>query len=58
MAWLGDSSEADSCVCWWSSPEGVEGEEEEGHKAARERQEGARLFLSVSSLKLILSSPC
>lgn len=40
-----------------SSRGGVEGEEEEGDRAARERQEGARHFLSVSSLKLILSSP-
>lgn len=37
---------------------GVEGEEEEGGRAAREGQGSARLFLSASSLKLILSSPC
>lgn len=55
---LGDSSEVDSCVCWWSSPAGVEGKEEEGDMAARERQEGARFFLSVSSLKLIPNSLC
>lgn len=45
-------------MCWWSSPAGVEGEEEEGGRAAREGQESARLFLSASSLKLILSSTC
>lgn len=45
-------------MCWWSSPARVEGEEEEGDRAARKRQEGARLFLRASSLKLILSSPC
>ena len=58
MAWLGDSLEVDSCACWWSSLAGVEGEEEEGDRAARERQEGAGLFLSASPLKPSLSNPC